>query len=409
VHGEHYGMTHNDAHLGNILVRETLPNYKSKTSVQPQNNLTLIDYGRVFFFDVKPGMPVIQERIHFEVKKYGDADYGMLRDYPDLLYMKNYAYVGIKAFQDTTSECQEFFKSKVFLFDIAAICMNICVLLHQRNELEQLVPSNILRFKDDDGQLYIKVARASVIEEAYNPQENSILYVGIWWFSLFCSSLGSAAEFMQNHNMFELEANATKSMIRDQRRICKYNDRLQKSLLPIVAEGDTKYSSLVINFTNMVDIGIFHYYFQVIEVYNAYWEGIMAYIEKGNFKKMLSNLQIPKSQVGSAVNKRQKRRSVADPSHEQKTSIRKVNMEYFEKKNYLWKSNMTVAKQHGGSTTLTSFSNYYNEPTVSLTPNSESMQLCRNAEQCKVCNTGVMDFVHSMVKHIIDVQKKNTI
>lgn len=385
-----YGMCHNDAHLGNILVKES----PFSTLKDPEVNLTLIDYGRMYFFGLNPKQKMLTDRIQFEKDKYGDDKYQNIVNYDDLLKMNNFDYSGIKSLSKTSQECVKFFAFKLYLFDVATITMNICVLLHQQGFLNQVIDPNILQM--DASSLKITLLRPLSISKFYKSdasKQYSILYVGIWWFGLFLEALLRSALMFRTHGIPDTAAQQT-------RKACNRNQLIIDSIV----KGQDP-SHMVLDLSTLIDSQVMYYYFQLTDIPHPYWETMYHYMNnmRANFSQefdhmtqdlKLSQKRPSRAQTGSA------KRPKTLVKHQ--TEVQHVNKSYFEQKKYMYPAQRGSGS---GPEKITSFRDYYNSQ-VPLTPSADAA--CQYNKVCEKCSEDTMDLMYIMVKNLLERQQPTT-
>lgn len=262
--GENYGFTHNDAHLGNILVKKT---------DDGEESLVLIDYGRVLFNTTLPGFTSdmiedIQSRITLEIVKHYDKDLCIGNDemsYDDLmLALKNVKNVGLKDVYDDTMSGKtssdpdmKYLTQTLYMFDIMTISMNIVLILCRIDNYKSDTFSEFLTMMDnglitieDPNKIYeLFVKKTSKLHE----KKLDYLIPGIFWFSFFVYNLwcfgAIASSYGTSNNPEAVLVRTLKTSINK--------------------KPDTQ--QYVVNITALSKMKIMHIYFQIIWMPKVFW------------------------------------------------------------------------------------------------------------------------------------------
>jgi hypothetical protein len=277
------GFTHNDAHLGNILV---------KTNDDGAESLVLIDYGRGMFLPsmttVKAIEGKISQRMQLELAKHFTDDYCARYKAPNydtfLLSTSNMQHVGLKnmllGWVDATSPndqqagAKEYFKSIAYMFDIMTISMNIVKILNDLDSVAHILDDIVFMVKGDTAKddavcvisphfLYGAYKTSALYKSPYK-----FLIPGIFWYSLILeflevlsSTQGKTTTDVDERRFFE-----------DLRHCVSYEDGWFRA-----------YSH------DLAQMGLMHTFYQLLNIPDNFWP-IMMLVINGN-KERLQNLQ----------------------------------------------------------------------------------------------------------------------
>jgi hypothetical protein len=362
--GTQYGFTHNDAHLGNVLVQDKADGM----------NLVLIDYGRVVFDltvmkkeDAEIMNQMFSERIKYEIYKH--YNYCCNPEYPEdyLSFIEstsNRNSIGlweiIKMKSDTISDNIMFLKKQLYMFDIMVISMNILIVLRKLNQLHHL-DDYVSLYKQED-RFYVEVMQPTDIidklikDDIKGNSFHNTLLPGIYWFSVFVEFLIGLIVIREEKKKRSSSSSTEKEDI--------FVTLLAKfvGLLDHVNEQDEDQPEyLLVDLTGLKTIGIMHTYFQLLNMPKNYWDIFAMVLDerKEDLKYLQRTFWTYKvSQTGG------KPKSVKFPKRKTKFSFKTTKIEKDSLSKY--KNYQGEYMMGGDNSRQTASSKYYNTNEASL-------------------------------------------
>lgn len=243
--GEASGFCHNDAHLGNVLVRDE----------NRRSELVLIDYGRSIFstYLLRQDQHIITDRMSAEIAKHDETKLCTNRHtstYDDFIKdLPQMEYVGLKCLleDDIDHANLEYILRHVYMFDVCAISMGIIYMLQKTGST---IGNEFVEVSSTGGDITITVRSRDYITQNVSTVTHplsQVLVPGMFWFSLFMDVLVMSADVASTKGtQLGLDAD-------DQ----QYYANLKKAVL---RQGD----KIVVNLNMLLDLEIMHVYFQLI-------------------------------------------------------------------------------------------------------------------------------------------------
>jgi hypothetical protein len=245
--GEDSGFCHNDAHLGNVLVRDENGG---------RSELVLIDYGRSIFssYLLKQDQDIITDRMSAEIAKHDETKLCANRHtsmYDDFIKdLPQMEYVGLKCLleDDVDHANLEYVLRHVYMFDVCAIGMGIIYMLQKTGSTigKEFVEVSSM----GTGDIIITVSSRDYITQNVSAVTNplsQVLVPGVFWFSLFMDVLALSADVaLTKGTQLGLDADDQKYYANLQKAVAKQNDRI------------------VVNLNMLLELEIMHVYFQLI-------------------------------------------------------------------------------------------------------------------------------------------------
>jgi hypothetical protein len=194
VVGSKYGFCHNDAHPGNILIKDN-------------NVFVLIDYGRAFFTehllpkDVRDGLQnkYIEEHLKFENVHGCDIDMNKIKGYYDVVSgstaYRNYNHIGTRVFIGNYQQKWTNTYDKLYMFDILTITLHLLRGLYfpENKTLYSYLKDILVNFMydfetEDEPQHYITMAsheqvKTFIKRDDIHMSSFKVFLPGIYWFS----------------------------------------------------------------------------------------------------------------------------------------------------------------------------------------------------------------------------------
>jgi hypothetical protein len=318
IMGETYGLTHNDAHLGNILHDGV------------EDCFVLIDYGRMLFcpqFMDSNIMTDIRTRLTFERIKAGELNmeasricgnqaYDLmvgisdrLNDYSEFMddQMKWSASRMIDLISAGSRQNNVFALRHLFMFDIMAISINTLAHIHFRRlpaffkELQDFFRAESVTWKRRSYLSY-QIPTVPVVMRMIHKTKNNVFLAGVFWFAFLMQYL------MQNDS---------------------------DSLLYVQEERDDLTGDLwyVVNLTNLSDMGIIFRSMVLLELPDP--DQFMSYVEAHQHDietvcSMLLTKGLRNSKGGSKGKNKKLKSNLNENSKTLKTSVKKATTKMFE-------------------------------------------------------------------------------
>jgi hypothetical protein len=353
------GFTHNDAHLGNILV---------KTNDNGTDSLVLIDYGRVMFVPsmtaVKILEDVLSQRMQLELAKHFTDDYCARYKAPNynkfLMSTSNMRHVGLKnvllGWVDATSpddeqiKSKEYFKSIAYMFDIMTISMNIVKILNDLDSVGDILDDIVFMVEGDTAKddtvcvisphfLYGAYKTSALYKSPYK-----FLIPGIFWYSLIIEFL----EVLSN-TQGKTTTDVNERLFFDDLRHCvNYEDGWFRV-----------YSD------NLAHMGLMHTFYQLLNIPDNYWP-IMMLVINGN-KERLQDLQDScfgtNFEHSGGKSKKMNKKLASKHSHKSSRSLKKMQIEKVDASRF---KGFLGTKMLGGGMSQSSVSDVYDVDKASL-------------------------------------------
>jgi hypothetical protein len=354
------GFTHNDAHLGNILV---------KTNENGTESLVLIDYGRVMFVPSMTAVKILEDaisqRMQLELAKHFTDDYCARYKAPSynkfLLSTSNMRHVGLKnvllGWVDATSpddeqvKSKDYFKSIAYMFDIMTISMNIVKILNDLDSVGDILDDIVFMVEGDTAKddavcvisphfLYGAYKTSALYKSPYK-----FLIPGIFWYSLII-------EF------FEVLTNTQGKTTTD------VNERLFFDDLRHCVNYEDGWFRVYSD--NLAQMGLMHTFYQLLNIPDNYWP-IMMLVINGN-KERLQDLHDScfgtiHDQSGGDLKKLNKKVSTTN-RHKSHRSLKKMQIEKVDAAHF--KGFLGTKMLSGGGMPPSSVSDVYDVEKASL-------------------------------------------
>ena len=338
--GQASGFCHNDAHLGNVLVR-------GQADDPSTHQLVVIDYGRALFSpsllpnQTQANLMISLEVLKHDVGKVCSRNPNYQTTYQE--YMKTLPqmeYIGLGCILDddiaNTQETQ-FMLKHTFLFDIATISMGIVYMLRKLSKLGKQgahICADLIVHMDDDlvsvktPSEILSVARSYPAQSIGDKALERALLPGIYWYSFFIDVLYNSADLALK--------NKAQLGITDQSDIDFY-----VALQQCIARPTPDLYR--VDMEKLLEIDVMHVYFQVIGM-PGILVGILDTYMKRDQANILSTLNMytlqggrrKRSPIRSAKSKSQKSQKSSKHGHSVRSQsqahpeIRKVSESYFK-------------------------------------------------------------------------------